>query len=69
MQVQFRTGQTESFLAVIIVREHLDSIFPSAPLYSAKLQTQPIHCFRRERGEERGGKPIVSMLTKSGIHP
>lgn len=34
MVVQFRTGQTEALLTLIVVREHSDSISPSAPLCS-----------------------------------
>lgn len=33
-QVQFRTGQREALLTMITVREHLDSISLSAPLFS-----------------------------------
>lgn len=35
-QVQYRTGRTEALLTMIIVREHLDSISPSAALMSPK---------------------------------
>lgn len=45
MQVQSRTGQTEVLLAMNIVREHLDNIFPSVPLFSDKR----LYCFKRKK--------------------
>lgn len=52
-QVQFRTGQTEALVTLIIVREHWDGISPSAPPFSAHWWQGPsLYTVREKTGEE-----------------
>lgn len=66
MQVQFKTGQTEALLAVIIARNHSGWVPPSAALLSAKWLQRPhfIYWFK-ERKEVRN---VMLMFTKPDVH-
>ena len=64
-QVEFSTGLIKALLIMIIVREHSDSISPSAPLLFPKWLQRPKLYTVSEKGK-RWGKGIISMLTNRG---
>lgn len=60
-QVQSRTGQMEVLLAMNIVREHLDNIFPSAPPFSDKR----LYSFKRRKKKRKLRKTNHLIINKA----
>lgn len=54
-QVEFRPGQTEALVTMILVREHLASTSPSAPLFFPEWLQRPAYILfqKKEIGEEK----------------